>query len=102
MDLECENFDAYLAEDLPAKGELNFERHLPHCDACRDAIERQRWIDDLLQSPARLQVEPIPIHLIEVARASAARRHSRARFAACGLAAAAMLVVALGWLELNR
>jgi anti-sigma factor RsiW len=101
MNRECKHFDAYLVGELPVEQAAGFERHLLHCDDCRELIEQQRWIDGLLQSPERLQVERAPAKLIDRARKTISQR-GRVRIAACGLAAAATIFVALGWLALYR
>src|SRR5205814_1197559 len=88
-------------DDLPADEAVRFKGHLAHCDKCREAIDQGQWIDDLLQSPIRLQLDCVPVHLVESARRSMPQRRRVVRLAACGLAAAATLVVAVGWWELN-
>ncbi len=102
MRIECNKLDAYLVGDLPAEIATRFERHLPGCDSCREAIAQQGWIDELLSSPIRRELEATPEGLIETVRWSVSERRPRMRLVACGLAAAAVLFVAVGWLELNR
>src|SRR5437867_1731174 len=97
MNRECNKRDAFLADDLPADETERFNDHLPNCDACREAVNQQRWIDVLLQSPVRSQLEPLPVDLVELMRTSVSRRRQVARLAACGLAAAAAILVAAGW-----
>jgi anti-sigma factor RsiW len=98
----CKNLDAYVSDDLPDDGRTAFEFHLERCSACHDAVDQQQWIDALLQSPVRLQLEPVRIELSGLPRTLAANRIKRVQLAACGLAAAAMLLVAVGRWELNR
>jgi anti-sigma factor RsiW len=103
MSAECEYLDAFLAEDLSPGDSNRFEVHLHRCDACRDAINEQRWIDALLGSPERLELEPVSPALAGSVRDSILSRRRQARLIACGLAAAAVLVIALGWMAvLNR
>jgi anti-sigma factor RsiW len=96
----CNNLDAYLADDLPGSERAAFESHLDVCPACHDAVDEQQWIEDLLQSPARLQFEWPPALVLDSLRASVTRRRRRVVQAACGLAAAAVLLIAVG-LSLN-
>ncbi len=88
MNTECNNIEAYLAGDLQVEQAVDFEDHLPQCDACRETIDQQRWIDGLLRSPLRLQVEPTPVDLIVATcraafAASPKRATGRLRFS-CG------------------
>lgn len=101
MKIQCDKLDAYLGGDLPAETASRFERHLPGCESCRDAVAQQGWIDGLLSSPVRTELEPAPQGLIESARWSIAERRPRMRLAVCGLAAT-VIFVAIGGLELNR
>jgi hypothetical protein len=100
---ECENLDAFLAEDLPANSAKCFEAHLDECASCRDAVDEQRWIDGLLQSPLRLEIESPGAALVELIDRHTSPRRRQTRLIAYGLAAAAALVIALGWIaRLNR
>jgi len=101
---ECNNLDAYLADDLPADAATRFAQHLGDCEMCREAIDEQRWIDGLLHSDLRASLEPTPAALRETLHTSIARRRRTSRYIACGFATAATLaIVALGWtLKLNR
>ena len=103
MNDDCENFDAYLADDLPADAAEAFAAHLPECDECREAIDEQQWIDDLLQSPVRLALEPAPPQLAAAMRVAVTKREGRQkRLVAIALATAATIFVAIGWIQLNR
>ncbi|HEY3391220.1 MAG TPA: zf-HC2 domain-containing protein [Lacipirellulaceae bacterium] len=103
MSVECENLDPYLAHDLSPDDSDRYEAHLHACDACREAISEQRWIDALLGSPERLELERVSPALAGSVRDSILSRRRRARLVACGLAAAAMFVIAVGWTAvLNR
>jgi anti-sigma factor RsiW len=99
---DCNNLDAYLADDLPVDEALFFESHLEECGACREAIDEQRWVDSLLQSPVRIQIERTPAEILNSFHTSLSHRRRRVWQAACGLAAAAVLIIAVGWLELDR
>jgi anti-sigma factor RsiW len=101
MKIECNKLDAYLGGDLPAEAATRFEQHLTDCDSCGEAIAQQGWIDELLSSPIRSGIEAAPHSLIESVRWSISERRPRVRLAVCGLAAAAVLFVAVVWLELN-
>ena len=57
MNSKCNNLDAYLRDDLSVDERAAFESHLEECDACREAMDQQQWIDGLLQSPTRIQLE---------------------------------------------
>ena len=94
---DCNKLDAYLADDLPVDEALRFESHFEECGACREAIDEQNWVDRLLQSPVR-----IPATILDSFHPSLSHRRRRVWQAACGLAAAAVLIIAVGWLELNR
>jgi Putative zinc-finger len=97
MSVECENLDAFLANDLSPVDGNRFEAHLHRCDACREAINEQRWVDALLGSPERLELERVSPAFAGSVRDSILSRRRRARLIACGLAAAAVLVIAVGW-----
>ncbi len=79
-----------------------FESHVEGCPACRDALDRQRWIDELLHSPERIQLEQPLAAIVDILRASVAQRRRRALQAAGGLAAAATVLIAVGLLVRNR
>lgn len=104
MKLECDHLDNYLADDLPADAATRFSQHLDHCEACREAVDEQRWINGLLRSDLRASLEPTPTALRETLYTTIARRRQNARLIACGLATAVTVaIVALGWtLHLNR
>jgi Putative zinc-finger len=102
MSEQCQHFDAFAADELSPNDAERFESHLDQCDACREAIDQQGWIENLLRSPTRLELEPVSPALSESFRKSILSRR-RARRTACGLAAAAGLVIAAGWTAvLNR
>ncbi len=99
---DCEKLDAYLTGDLSDQDCAHFELHVEECAACREAVDQQLWIDGLLQSSARIQLEIPPTAIFKSVCSSLTQRRRRVLQAACGLAAAAVLIVAFGWLELNR
>lgn len=98
----CENLDAYLSHDLPGDNRPIFESHLEDCPACRDAVDQQQWIDSILLSPARIQLERPTVTLLDPLRRSFAKRRRHILQASCGLAAAATLLIAIGLLERSR
>jgi anti-sigma factor RsiW len=101
MTPDCEQLDAYLLGDLPSGEAARFESHLEVCSACREAIDEHRWIDGLLQSPARTQLEPVPQKIVDSVRTVAARYDRRRRILTYAFATAAALLVAVGWLAFN-
>jgi hypothetical protein len=95
---DCEKLDAWLADALAADEATSFAEHLAHCEACRDAVEQQRWIDGLLQSEARKSLEPVPERLRELVRATPLRLASNKlrRRAMIAAAVAASVLIAVG------
>ncbi len=102
MSQDCHNLDAYLSNDLSASDFTRFEDHLGLCEACREIVDQQNWIDTLLQSPLRTQLEPVPDNLIQQHTTATPPSRRRVLFAACGLASAATLLIALSLWQLNR
>src|SRR3954452_17717757 len=94
MKAECEQLDDFL--DAARSGEHShcFEHHLLTCETCREAVRQQHWIDDLLQSRARLQLEPIPAQLTSHVQRPARYYAHRVQLAICCLAAS--LLIAAG------
>ena len=92
MSNDCDKLDDYLAGDLDGDAAERFIAHLRDCEACREAESQQRWIDSLLSSTERLQLEPAPRTLVESALKSpvrpwlAGRRYVAAVFAAAAVA----------------
>jgi anti-sigma factor RsiW len=101
---QCGNLDAYLADDLPVDVAERFVSHLPHCEECRAAVDQQRWIDGLLQSAVREELEQIPCQLLDSLRVEIRepRQRSRRAYAYWAVAAAAIVGVALGWINLQH
>src|SRR4051812_25166740 len=90
---ECQQFDSYLAGDLSAEQAQRFDVHLLECDLCRGEIQQQQWLDGLLQSPVRLQLEPAPLKLTSATQLPTLQRR-RAMLATCAIAAS--LFIAIG------
>jgi hypothetical protein len=100
---ECKNLDAYLLDELPAEAAFNFDSHLDQCESCRNAVEQQRWIDALLRSPLVAELEPSPESLSTSISTRLTRSNRQLRVIACVFAAAAAVVIAVGWtVMLNR
>lgn len=77
-----------------------FAAHFESCDQCRAAIDQQRWIDGLLRSPIRAEHESPPASLVDAVRTTLRESRQRAGLIACVFAAAAALVIAVGWTAL--
>lgn len=99
---DCNKLDAYLADDLSVDDARHFESHLEECSTCREAIDEQHWVDSLLQSPVRLEIERTSATILESVRPSVAHRDRRTFRAAYGFAAAAVLLIGIGWIALHR
>jgi hypothetical protein len=94
--------DAYLDGELTPGETARFAAHLDTCPACREAVDEQHWIDDLLRTPAIAQLETAPPALAQSFRKARARRLQIRRLVV-GAAAAAVLLVAVGWAaKVNR
>jgi anti-sigma factor RsiW len=91
----CHQLDAYLSGDLSAEDDARFVAHLDRCPNCREDVDQQHWIDGLLQSPVGIQFERAPAKILESLHESQTRHRRGVLFTACGLAAAAALVIAL-------
>jgi hypothetical protein len=86
---------------LPAEDEARFTAHLGDCPACSDDIDQQRWIDGLLRSPVVVQLESPPPGLLDSIRGSTELVRRRSGLVACGLAVAAVLLIAISWTVLR-
>lgn len=100
MDSACGNLDDYLAGDLPASEAERFSAHAESCAECRAAVDEQRWIDGLLTSPVRAELESASPKLVQSIEAAVAKSSQRARMFTVGLAAAAACLLAVGWTAL--
>ncbi len=98
----CHQLDTYLAGDLSANDAAGFESHLATCADCRETVEQQQWIDSLLQSPARVELEHTPPVLVESIRSSVPQREQRKLRVVYSLAAAAVLLIGVGWFVLRE
>jgi len=93
---ECDRLDEYLLGWLSEEQAAAFESHLAVCAECRKQKSLQARIDDAAER-ARNQPEPVPPLLVDqIHRRVRAARTWRAVRIACGLAAAALLVVLPG------
>jgi|RhiMethySRZTD1v2_1073278.scaffolds.fasta_scaffold859011_2 anti-sigma factor RsiW len=97
MTCDCDKLDAYLLGELSAPDAAQFAQHLVQCDDCRETIEQQRWIDGLLRSTEAQELETPSDDLLLSIRSVSPRNRRRTLRIACGLAAAAMLLIAAGW-----
>jgi anti-sigma factor RsiW len=97
----CRKLDAYLNGQLAVDDVARFKSHMESCAECMEAIDEQRWIDSLLHSPARLQLEHPPTAILDSVRLSLAHHRQLNLQAACGLVAAAALLIATGWFALT-
>ena len=102
MNCDCDNLDAYLAGDLVPRDAACFTEHIQVCGNCRDIVEQQQWIDGLLRAAVSDGIDEPSVAILESLRSIAIRPRRKGRIIACGLAAAAMLMVALGWIALSR
>jgi anti-sigma factor RsiW len=101
MNDPCEQLDAYLADDLPADAAAEFADHLRDCAECQEAVAEQQWIDGLLRTGARESVDVPRASLIDAMRVTVHRRRRRTQLIACGLAVAASLLIAFGWIAIH-
>jgi hypothetical protein len=95
--VDCDNLDAFLADDLAAAEASHFTAHLTVCACCREALDQQRWIDGLLRSPLAAEIEAPRAAFVTRVESRVVRRPRSMRLIACGFATAAMVVVAAGW-----
>jgi hypothetical protein len=103
MSSVCDNLDDYLACALTGDAAAHFGSHLRTCEACREAAEQQQWIDSLLTSPDRMELEPTPRALVETVSKPASRPwFMQSRYVGVMVAAAAAVLVATGLVLLNR
>lgn len=105
---ECDNLEAYLGDGLIGVERARFAAHADRCAECREAIEVQRWIDALLRSPLRAELESPPAPLIEAMhdatrtqRTSTGARRRR-RVIASVAATAAVVLIAAGWIVVSE
>lgn len=99
---DCDKLDAYLAGELELSEAARFDAHLEVCEACREVVDQQRWMDGLLRSPVREEVEAPSATLGESIGNALARRRRRRRVVTSGLAAAVLLVAVGGLWHVNQ
>lgn len=102
MSADCDRLDDYLAADLSAEDATRFAEHLECCGDCRDAVDQQRWIDGLLHDSADDEAELPPDDVLVTLRVAVDRQRGRTRQFGFTLAAAAILLIAAGWVALSR
>jgi len=96
MNQACEQLDDYLAGELAAGDVARFEAHCATCAECRAGVDEQRWIDGLLQSPVRVELESASPAFVKTIESAIEKSSQRAGVFSVGLAAAAVLLVAVG------
>jgi anti-sigma factor RsiW len=101
IDHLCHQLDVYLAGELAANAAAPFEAHCTSCGECRAAIDEQRWIDGLLRSTVRVELECASPKLAKTIAATLDKSSQRAGMFTVGFAAAAVLLVAVGWAALT-
>jgi anti-sigma factor RsiW len=101
MHSDCDQLDDFLTGELPAGEAAQFAEHLTSCDNCRAAMEEQRWIDSLLRSPVAAQINSPSPALVAGVRAAIQTSRQRAGLFVAGLAAAVLLIAA-GWVAIGR
>jgi hypothetical protein len=90
----CRQLDAYLDLDLPSDATRAFVEHLATCAACREAVDEQRWIDELLCSDAAAAIETAP-EIVALPTVRIRRRRLALAAAAAAIAATAALFLPL-------
>jgi anti-sigma factor RsiW len=90
----CRQLDAYLDMELPSDATRAFVAHLAMCAACRDAVDEQRWIDELLRSDEAAAIETAP-KIVALPTVRTRRRRLALAAAAVVIAATAVLLFPL-------
>jgi anti-sigma factor RsiW len=99
MNEYCSNLDNYLLDDLSQADAAAFAAHLESCDECREAVDEQQWIDNLLQASSRLETQVPPPHIANELQVFVSRHESyRRRAVTIALAVAAAILIAATWL----
>jgi anti-sigma factor RsiW len=62
----CDSLDDYLGGDLSAARRAEFERHLPTCEACRNAVDEWRTLYRALETATSQLENPSPALLERV------------------------------------
>ena len=102
MKIECNKLDSYLADDLPADDQAAFDSpsaRLRRVSQYDRPAAVGRWLVMLVHSIA---IEAVPSRLTVTFRSSLAQRRRSVRLATCGLAAAALLILAAGWTAFHQ
>jgi anti-sigma factor RsiW len=100
MQSDCDHLDDFLSGDLPDSKAGRFTAHLASCEHCRAEVDEERWIERLLQSSERLELESPSPALLEDIRSTLTKSRQHAGVLAYGLAAAVVLITA-GWIALS-
>jgi hypothetical protein len=94
-DNDCRQLDAYLDMQLSGDERCAFVEHMSTCAACREAVDEQRWIDELLRSDEATAIEAAPVLPVNTIRVGPRRRWLVAA-AAAAVVVAATLATAIG------
>jgi anti-sigma factor RsiW len=86
----CRQRDAYLDRELSGAEQLAFDGHLATCPACREAVDQQQWIDELLRSDEAAAIEAAPLSM-SLPAARVRRRRLALAAAAATIAATAAI-----------
>jgi hypothetical protein len=98
---DCDRLDAFLIGELSPRDAEHFDLHVRTCEQCREAVEQQGWIDNLLGSDVAAELEPAPFALHDSLRALPTRRRKNIRVTAFAVATAASLLIAVGWIAMQ-
>jgi anti-sigma factor RsiW len=98
---DCDKLDAFLLSELSPRDAERFELHVCTCEECREAVEQQKWIDNLLGSDVAAELEPAPFALHDSLRALPTRRRKNIPVTAFAVATAASLLTAVGWIAMQ-
>jgi hypothetical protein len=94
FDTLCSRFDDYLNGDLSSSDRARFHQHLDKCQSCREAVDQQQWIDNLLRSDEAAAIDASPPTTLRM------RRPSRRRIVAAVLAASVAAALAAPFIPL--
>lgn len=89
MATECESRQDYLDGRLDRPTREAFERHLMHCEVCREEVESSEFLAALLGSAYNV---PIPPTFVDRSVQRIQRADRRRRWLSCAAVAAAMLI----------
>ena len=92
----CAQLDDHLAAWLADGERARFEAHLAGCPVCRQQVEHQRRIDQLLAQGTE-QLEPVPSSLVDTIESTIQTRQRRRRVRlAWSLSTVAAVIMLLG------